>query len=270
MNKYRQYLTFAKWTFLTMFTLGFVSALTVTYAIWPLEIKFTPAGFTFFFANFNAPITFFGVGFAVFASWLTLGRMDQTETQISLVADNNRFNNYYKHIDEFKNHIRQYPKLSTWLKHADQDIEPWLLELYREFYYKHPNEFAPRMNSKARVRVDLFLSTIIKSSLNAPSTNLLVADKQILDTLRISIPRVIGFGSDRINSIESKTSRNFMRAQQTHESVISATLRTFVYLNQIYWTCLIYLAFLEFDGEEPPNLVNYLLGYIGLKIDHGI
>ena len=112
--------------------------------------------------------------FALIAVYLTLQKMEQTELTQRIASDNNNFNNFLKHRDEFlrriKNTFMQHEVIQREIK--EQVIDEHLMNLYHfELYSSSYNNFSPNLNQTAKNKINNFINSlndIISNPLFAP------------------------------------------------------------------------------------------------------
>lgn len=118
-----------------------------------------------------------GVTIAIFIIWLTLHRMVQTDErirltqkQLELIDQNNRFNNYYKHQEQFAEFLN-----NTIIKDllTSANIGLPLRNIYKEIYYDNYKDFKPNINENSNKIISLFLNTVKNSEMNKYSFNMI-------------------------------------------------------------------------------------------------
>jgi hypothetical protein len=67
--------------------------------------KYSREGIKYVFENYGNSINVGTAFLAILAIYLTMRRMNQTQTQIQVMGANNQFNNFYKHREEFAKHL---------------------------------------------------------------------------------------------------------------------------------------------------------------------
>jgi len=66
---------------------------------------FSASGFNFFYAEFKFAIITAGLALPSAAFFAAIHRSQQTANQITLMQEDNTFNNHFKHLEEFKSQI---------------------------------------------------------------------------------------------------------------------------------------------------------------------
>lgn len=103
---------------------------------------------------------------------MTAARMKQTEDQIRLIVENNRFNNFFKHRDEFVKYFSAKEYLKE-LSHNSKDLlERELLRFYEHFFYLNYQEFSTSINKYAKKNCQKFLEVLKDSELNQRDVDL--------------------------------------------------------------------------------------------------
>lgn len=115
------------------------------------RIYFDPSsnGLKEFVSYYQPQIALAGVGIALFALWITSERMKQTKEQIDVMADNNKFNNFFKHRENFIAYFCQNKFLIEIAKGGKKDIQKVAMEYYEYFFYKSYSDFRTTLNDDA-------------------------------------------------------------------------------------------------------------------------
>ena len=85
-----------------------------------LSIQLNSAGFTNFLKIYSPSLQIGTSAIVFFTLWLTFERMNQTEKQLNLNQENVKFNNYYRHKEEFSAFLNRMPFLK-FIKEHSQD-----------------------------------------------------------------------------------------------------------------------------------------------------
>jgi len=150
---------------------------------------FKSKAYKHFFELFDPSIKFSAAWLATTAIWLTLRRIKQAD-------ENNRFNNYLKHREEFRSQLRAHPLLNERIHKKYQGMKGFFISnLYKSFYYSSFHEFLPIMNEKQKKKSEVFLTTINKSPLNENGIDLLNIEKdtyqRIIDLVDLEVKVIV-------------------------------------------------------------------------------
>ena len=194
----------------------------------------------------------------------------QLRLNSDLIADNNKFNNYYKHIQEFTAQFKEHPLIQTWKIMSRGDAQKELLLLYREFYYTHPLDFEPRMNQEMRALIEQFVKELTISKLNSGGYDIESPDEDKFPTLMLRHRDPLRRMITLINSKQSQTLRARLQEKGVPEANWDGLRTKFVDLNTTYWSHLFFLSLLAFDGTETHDFtqvsVNYEISRVKLSV----
>lgn len=143
------------------------------------RIYFDPSsnGLKEFVSYYQPQIALAGVGIALFALWITSERMKQTKEQIDVMADNNKFNNFYRHREEFIKYLSSQPFIINLAKCARQNLDDLLLQYHGIYFAKRYDEFEPEINEIKFNDIKLFFRQINNSrELNSGFDETVVSD----------------------------------------------------------------------------------------------
>lgn len=227
-------------------------------------------GLLTFFEMFDSPLKLLGAAFAAFIVWVTLGRITQTERQIDAIVDNNLFNNYYKHIEEFNKYFSIDPLVSGFCKLENIDHRIVLLPVYKLYYYESYRNFVPHLSLRANQFIDAFTQALYASLLNNHQTALESVPLALLETISGTIDETIHDIVTPVTQQHIPTVKNYLNSTGLNLQQINTEVARFEQINLIYWTNAFYRSLLAFDGviEQPAeqfttNYGNYL-DYLGL------
>ena len=117
---------------LTIGMLIIVSILLSTNQISLFQIDFSEIGWEHFVNIFKVPLTFIGLGIPIYGIIVTMYRSIQNEKQLKLFSQNVKFNNYYKHMDEFIKKLSSTMESNRyWGGKRDEDL---LRKIYVKWY----------------------------------------------------------------------------------------------------------------------------------------
>lgn len=113
-----------------------------------IQLDFSQEGFTFFFDLFDFPVKLLTAGAVLFGLWLTIERMKQTEKQIDSIVSNNRFNNFYKHKEEFVNFMLNRQVFTQFPSNKHANIKNYTVMIYNLAYSTNPEEFSGKIKKE--------------------------------------------------------------------------------------------------------------------------
>lgn len=142
-----------------------------------IYIDFSSQGWNDFLDNYSPQLKIAGVGLALFALWMTTERMRQTQDQIKAITDNNRFNNFFKHREEFIKYFGSKKYIVELAKNSIELLDTHLLRIYEHFFYNTYTDFTTSLNSYARKHCYFFLNTLNDSNLNQKDVDISIIDQ---------------------------------------------------------------------------------------------
>lgn len=221
-------------------------------------------GFEEFFKLFKGPLSFLGASVILLAAWLTLVRIEQTQTQIDLLGQNNRFNNYYKHIQEFTDQLQSEPFLTRFFSITGSRSQRIYLAIYREFYYRHPLDFKPRINDNSLEIINRFLVSLTGSSLNRERFDFASASPTELELI---LAPTAAFGErfkELVHIIIQKDTASLtqrLKERNIAKPETDSIIRKFELLNKVHWMYRLFSSLLVFDGADDPNLAKVITNF---------
>jgi hypothetical protein len=187
---------------------------------------------------------------------LTILRMRQT-------AENNQLNNCFKHREEFYKEFQTNKFFVELNEITERDINEALRNLYNNFYYSSPNNFYPKMNSKSRKNIFHFYETMKKTKLNMPDCDIdAIPKEELVHISEINYSEVRYLAT----SMNSKIIPNMKQYSKEMGDDIKEKISKFVYINEFYWSSILYNYLILFDGETISDLQEFFRNYIGIKI----
>jgi len=200
--------------------------------------------------------------FAIIAIYLTVRRMNQTQKQIDVMSDNNKFNNFYRHKDIFNESLRKTEIIVIIGKYADMSISQLLNIYYRFFFETDYKEFVAKISSKGKKHIDRFIESLRNSKINTvpifKSDNIDQIIIEFYDNMKNFIGLYIASASDNILKRDNKWKDMIENSNETIE------LMAVRQLLDIYFSYYIIFETLEFDGKEK------LQKYACLTFTHNI
>lgn len=227
-----------------------------------LHISLKGSAITNFLYLYSTPIKIGTALFASFAIWLTMERMRQTEKQIEEITKNNRFNNFFKHREEFKKEFTNNRFFIEVKDLTERDVAFEIGLLYNLFYYQSPNLFEPHLNSESEIRIKNFLSRISNSDLDKEGYNL--EDFDLQELKKISDENFHQIKS-LLTSIHSRLTPQIRKTAQEYEENIRPLLIKFIYLNEFFWSGILYQSLFQFDGSSERVWENFDINFVNFR-----
>ncbi len=263
-NTLLKYSGFFKWLSFSLLTSSFVVLVLNIIADWSFPPRIDLAGVKNLFSNFEPTIKIFTYFLGTFAIWLTLSRMFQTKEQLKIIEENNRFNNYFKHREQFVIQFKDNIFFKEFETLTKRSAEPNLLDLYYSYYYKSHHNFTPFMNKDANNLVYNFMNSVEKSKINIENFNLneITIDELIKLTSKndSNVRKYIS----SMNSYLTTQMKVRLILNEVERSLTTEKISKFIYLNEIYWSGIFYNSLRAFDGNQslawenfPVNFINY-------------
>jgi len=247
---YRRFSNLILASSIVLFAISIVSTVIIIIAEFPLKLSLNPQGFENFFNYFSFPTKALTATLATFAIWLTLERLSQTERQIDTITDDNKFNNYSKHQQEFVDFMKDVSILISGICEIEK-ISPrvYLVPAYKTYFAKTYEEFHPHMTEGARLAIDKFYHEVAKSLIGEKHCDL--AKVPFTEITKISSiasgdvrELIIPLTEKVLSRIQLEYSRINMPVQQ-----IQLAKARFTELHVISSTLAFYRSLLAFDGE---------------------
>ena len=246
-----------------LITLGFVV----------LETWFSSApDVEFSFENYGGTSKVIAFFIAIIAIILTVKRMQQTKVQTDVMIDNVRFNNFFKHREEFITHFSKKKYLQVIAAGAKVKTEKIFMDYYEYFFYKSYSDFRTTLNDDALLNCKGFIANLTSSILNQK-----LVDLRTLKREDIIWPTPTG--GFPLASITNYIS-NLIKAKhykfEDHKGVEANVHRFKVFsVVQAYYAYTIIADVLLFSGqqkdveiERPNGFINNVQGYLDrLNID---
>ena len=220
------------------------------------KTQFDRAGLVAFLDYYSPALTLGAFFTGSLAILLTILRMRQT-------AENNQLNNFFKHREEFFKEFISNKFFVELSEITDRDIDAVLRNLYNNFYYSSPNNFYPRTNNKSRNKIAHFIDTVKKSNINKSNFDLSTVSKDEL--AQISKNNFFEL-KNLVTSMNAKITPQMRQYSKEMGDEIKEKIAKFVYLNEIYWSIILYNYILLFDGETINEPNEFYLNYIDFKI----
>lgn len=221
-----------------LITLGFVVLETWLSSAPDVEFSFENYGGT------SKVIAFFIAAIAII---LTIKRMQQTKVQTDVMIDNVKFNNFFRHKEEFITHFSKNKHLQIIAIGAKEKIVKTLMDYYEYFFYKSYLDFRTTLNDDALLNCNNFIDNINDSILSQVNIDLVQSKRgEIMGITRTGVFPTASIWSYLHNLIEEK---NYTFEDQ--KGVLAKEHRTnFFLILQVYYAYIIITDVLSFSGQQ--------------------
>ncbi len=255
---------FFKWLSIVLLVSSFFVLLLNIISEWAFPPQLNIIGVENIFIKYEPTIKIFTYFLGTFAIWLTLSRMLQTKDQITLIEENNRFNNYFKHRDQFIAQFKDNIFFKEYENLAKRSAEPDLMNFYNTFYYKSHHNFTPFMNKTSTAFIDKFINAVEKSKINIENTDLNgIAVDELIQLSNLNYADVRKY-TTAMNCYLTPQMRTRMEHNGDDRNTITTKSTKFIYMNELFWSGVLYKSLKAFDGMEkfawdyfPVNFINY-------------
>lgn len=237
-------------------------------------------GFVEFERIFDFPIKILTVSFILFGLWLTVERMKQTDQQIESITSNNRFNNFYKHREEFLKKFKEFGFIKSIQNYSqkhmknmvippdkkiniDLKIDDLASRFYEEFYYTKSNKFIDNFNEVAKNKINQLIKDITALPRNYKNEiNFEKAKATILDNAINNIPGVITSITTYLASLDN--------VELEYGDFSVSDRNFFTKLNTIYWAAVIIQDVLIYEGTYSKEIKEYIFDYNVIRVEKGL
>jgi len=214
-----------------------------------------------FFKYYEFPIKFLVGAIASLSLGVTMLRAYQFDKNIIIVEDNYKFNNYYKHREEFNKRFQDETFLKTISELKSLSIDTYFIPLYNIFYYQSYHNFKPTINKEAKDQIENFLKAIEESDINNVDYDLIKIDKNILVNISEKNNSFLRGLTITINSRESPKFRQQLKQLNVADKDIGPATTKFIYFNEFFWSISFYNSLNTFDGAMVVRCENFLINY---------
>ena len=234
---------------LALLVVSIGSAISVIVAEFPMRLSLNHQGFESFMIFFGFSIKALTATLATFAIWLTLERLSQTERQINAIVDNNKFNNYSKHLQDFIGYMKDTALFSALYEEEKMAHSIYLAPAYKTYYAETYETFRPRMKDSKRREIDMYYHEITSSVIGSKDCD--------LSTVPIAeINRISGIASGDVRELIIPLTQKVLSRMQLRYSSLNMPIQQiqsakdrFEELHVVSWTFAFYRTLLSFDGE---------------------
>ncbi len=219
------------------------------------KIQWDNEGFKNLIIYFNSAIQVGAVLLITLTIYFTIYRMNQTKEQIDQMIDNNRFNNYYKHREEFVKFFQDNKLFQKLAEASGYTLNQLLLEYYKIYYYKRDEEFQKRIKPSTLQAIENFLAIVRISGIDSQND----LDLSEIDLSDVSAPN----GNYTYHYLEiKKLIDGFNVLINTNlKALPNYKILIFSNLLAIYYNYLIILDILSFDGQPLSKYGLSLFSY---------
>jgi hypothetical protein len=202
---------------------------------------------------------------AITALILTLERMRQTRSQIESIDHNYRFNNFYKHKEEFIKDFSRNPLFINLTKDQNTTIDRVLSEIYQFYFYKSYDDFKPYLNQKSLSLMDQFYSKLNSSSLK----NYLSSFNEITTEELTTISNTFSEHHHLISMFVKRCLESDSVAN-THANLMGDEYNKFLSLCHIFYTCQIIIDIVSFANlpMEKYRISSFTLSFMNYLNKH--
>jgi len=235
-------------------SIGFMVVAFISF-IWTLICEstiyfdFTSQGWSDFLDYYSPQIKIAGVGIALFALWMTAARMKQTEDQIRSIVENNRFNNFFKHRDEFVKYFSSQQFMINLAKYSNQNLNDLLLSYHGMFFTRSYENFESKLNKVILEHIKNFCNTLNED--NELNYNIAEYIASEYNKMPISTPSEFYLESTRAFDYLTKTNdqlKYWFDDNKTTKYIIQEMCHA-------YYTYRIYMSVIGFAGEKYPDFI---------------
>ena len=214
-----------------------------------------------FFKYYEFPIKFLVGAIASLSLGVTMLRSYQFDKNIAIVEDNYKFNNYFKHREEFNKRFQDETFLKTISELKSLSIATYFIPLYNIFYYQSYLDFKPTINKEAKEQIGNFLKSIEESDINEADYDLIKIDKNVLANISENNNSFLRGLTITINSRESPKFREQLKHLNIGDKEIGHATTKFVYFNEFFWSISFYNSLNTFDGAMVVRCENFLSNF---------
>lgn len=214
-----------------------------------------------FFTYFEFSIKFLVGAIASLTLGVTMLRAFQFDKNIEIIEDNNKFNNFFKHREEFKNRFRDDTFFKTISQLKPISIDTYLMPLYNIYYYQSYHNFKPAINVDAKEQIENFLKAIENTDLNKENYDIIKVEKSILVNISNMNNSLVRMLTDSINSVESPKVKQQLSLMNTPKTEIGPITTKFIYFNQLFWSISFYNSLNTFDGAMVIRCENFQINF---------
>jgi len=274
MKDIHNYSLFRKGLVLLIFILPIISIVSLIFILCNDKLVFEPSsnGFNNILDYFKFPISLMAAFLAALTINFTIKRINQTDNQINILADNNRFNNYYKLNEEFIKYFDGQELLSLYKKtfpnNSVFEINNHLQRLFKYFYGDNSKYFTTKILSKELNKINNYLLVIDDNVFNKSDWELTTIDYSVLSNIS-------DYNLEIIKSFIKPLSEKLVAPIYSNRNLSVPNLKEidkhYLLMNELFLSVSIYESLLLFDGEKVNNyskLRNNFMNYlekIGLK-----
>jgi hypothetical protein len=241
--------------------LSIISAVTILFSLPLLKLNFSYEGWNNLFDIMSIPIKFSAAAFVVLAVWLTIQRVFQMDFQLRLIDDHNRFNNYFRHMEEFTKYISKDPLVSAFLQLSTADPSLVLLPFYKQYYSSDYRDFRTTVNPETKQQFTRLFDGISNSPLNNLQTNLSTVPHSVIDALIPLTTDMMNIITSRLYQEVSPKIQGYLKTANMTMAQITNELATYEKVAHLYWSAALARSVLSFDGEVDASTDHFTKNY---------
>jgi hypothetical protein len=224
---------------------------------WPIKFQGDTKGISNFFEYFKYPLDMTLVVSGALAIWLTLERMLQNEDRQVLLEDNNRFNNFFKHQEEFIKYFKNETLFELVYSMTGLSYPIQLLPIYKKYYYRSHKNFIPSINSTLSEHIDNYIEIVKNSKINQENFDLNTITRQEIISISKVNDRTIRTLIASLNARMVPEMKNYLLGQSYQKKEVNEILTKFVYLHEIFLSLSFYYSLRAFDGDFSIETENF-------------
>jgi len=145
---------------------------------------------------------------------------------------------------------------------TERDVPFEIGLLYNVFYYQSPNTFEPYLNNDSKKNITYYLNLITSSDLDKEGYKLEDIDvKKFIEISNYNYYQV----KNLITSVHSNLTPELRKTAEEYEEDIRPFLTMFIYLNEIFWSGILYQSLFQFDGSPARVWENYDINFVNFR-----
>lgn len=216
------------------------------------------ANSNFSFENFGGTFKVLTFFVAIIAIKLTVERMQQTKIQTEAMIDNLKFNNFFKHREEFSSYLSKKRYLQVIASGAKVRTENFIMDLYEFFFYRSYSDFKSTPNEDALLNSKRFITQLTSSILNNKLVDLRPLKREEFDNI---IPTEI-FNQSSIVAFVNNRIREQNHKFENYNEVVADEQRFKVFcVIQACFACILIYDVLFFCGQQKGVEIENSAGF---------
>ena len=244
-----------------LFLIASVATLTISIKHHSASILWNEEGFKNFFDWFDFPVKLYAACIALLTLAITSMRAFQFDKSLELLSDNNKFNNFYKHREEFIKFMNQVYFFNTSRGPLNQDKRVIILPFYDQYYYKNYKTFQPAVSDNVMNEISTFYNRLKIIGIENTSLNIIEIDKlREIDYIINNVVKrhIYYFTSTELTIVKDFYSR---KGIQIEDNDLKNETDRVTILTKVFYSIQFYEALMSFDGQEIPKDFNFKFNY---------